>query len=266
MTDIVQKLDLATIANTIETNINAYLLSFARLPGARLNDDGQVVWLDSGLADPNFNSVVHANLTPETAGSAIEAVLSHFRQRSLPLTWHIGPSTQPRDLDRFLLSHGMEHSEDEPGMAVEIERMRDDFQAPPGLVIEQAQKEDDLETWISIWGCGAPEVVGRFWLDAFRQMGSGDDLSWRYFVGRLDGRPVATSKLFIGAGVAAVHHVVTLPEMRRQGIGTAMTLRVLDEAHAMGYRVAVLTASPDGIGSYRRIGFQEYCQFRRFVR
>jgi len=58
--------------------------------------------------------------------------------------------------------------------------------------------------------------------------------------------------------------VVTLPEVRRRGIGAAMTLRVLHEARAIGYRVAVLTASPDGIGVYRRIGFREYCLFRRY--
>src|SRR5437588_294535 len=93
---------------------------------------------------------------------------------------------------------------------------------------------------------------------------SGDAPSWRYFLGRLNGKPVATAKLFVGAGVAAVHHVVTLPEMRRRGIGTAMTLRVLHDARAMGYRVGVLTASPDGLGSYRRIGFRDYCWFRRY--
>jgi hypothetical protein len=32
----------------------------------------------------------------------------------------------------------------------------------------------------------------------------------------------------------------------------------------MGYHVAVLTASSDGIGIYRRIGFREYCWFRRY--
>lgn len=60
-----------------------------------------------------------------------------------------------------------------------------------------------------------------------------------------------------------MHYVVTLPEVRRRGIGASMTLRVLREARAMGYRVAVLTTSPDGIGIYRRIGFRAYCWFRR---
>jgi GNAT superfamily N-acetyltransferase len=100
--------------------------------------------------------------------------------------------------------------------------------------------------------------------DAYTRMGLGNDFPWRYYLGRLDGKPVATSKLFRGEGTAAVHHVVTVHGARRQGIGTAMALRVLHEASAMGYRVGVLTSSPEGIGSYRRIGFREYCWFRRY--
>ena len=109
-----------------------------------------------------------------------------------------------------------------------------------------------------------PDGARRLYLDALLRRGLGDDLPWRYYVGRLGGAPVATAELFVGEGVAAVHHVVTLPEVRRRGIGSAMTLRLLHDARALGYRVGVLTASPSGIESYRRIGFREYCWFRRF--
>jgi len=33
---------------------------------------------------------------------------------------------------------------------------------------------------------------------------------------------------------------------------------------ALGCRLAVLTASDEGIGIYRRLGFREYCRFRRY--
>lgn len=261
---IIAAADPSAIAPIIEASINAYLLSFARLPGAILHDDRRVVWVDSGVADPTFNAVVSARFDRDEVGTGITSVLSHFRQHSRPVTWHVGPSAEPPDLGRSLLAHGLTYSEDEPGMAVEIDRMREDFEIPPGLAIETVRDERGLEEWVSVWLFPVPDDARRVPLGALRGRGLGDGVPWRYYVGRLDGRVVATSELFVGEGVAAVHYVVTLPEVRRRGIGAAMTLHVLREARALGYRVAVLTASPDGIGIYRRIGFREYCTFHRY--
>ncbi len=135
---------------------------------------------------------------------------------------------------------------------------------PEGLAIETIRDEAGLKAWVDVWLGGAPAEIRPGMFEVLRQRGLGDDLPWRFFLGRLDGEPAATSELFIGEGVAGVQHVVTLPEQRRRGIGRAMTLHVLRDAQAMGYRVAVLTASPDGIGIYRRLGFREYCWFRRY--
>jgi GNAT superfamily N-acetyltransferase len=264
MPDIVQGVDPSTIATVIEASINAYLLSFACLPGAISHEGPEVVWIDSGMADATFNSVVYASFEPETADALIESVLSHFRRRSRPVTWHVGPSTRPSDLGRFLLAHGLTHSEDEPGMAIEIGHMRDDVPAAPDLTLETVRDEQSLEDWISVWLFPLSDEDRRPYLDALRLRGLGDDLPWRYYLGRVNGKPVATAELFTGEGVAGVQYVVTVPEVRRRGIGTAMTVHALREARAMGYRVGVLTASPDGIGIYRRIGFREYCWFRRY--
>lgn len=261
---IVQAIDPATVAATIEANINAYLLSFARLPGATLHDAPESTWVDAGIADATFNAVVRATFDPGGVDAGAASVLAHFRRQARPVTWHIGPTTTPSDLDHSLLAHGMAHSEDEPGMAVELDHLRDDVGTPRGLTIETVRDEQGLEEWVSVWLFPVPSDIRRICLGVLRQRGLGDALPWRYYVGRLDGQPVATAELFVGTGVAAVHYVVTLPEARRRGIGAAMTLHVLREARALGYKVGVLTASPEGIGLYRRIGFQEYCLFRRY--
>src|SRR5712691_4264296 len=86
----------------------------------------------------------------------------------------------------------------------------------------------------------------------------------RLYLGTIAGEPVATVALFFGAGVAAIEHVVTIPQVRRQGIGAAITLMAAQEARAQGYRVGVLTSSPMGLNIYSRIGFREYCTFSTY--
>jgi GNAT superfamily N-acetyltransferase len=264
MLDIVPNIDPATIATTIEENINAYLLSFARLPGAILHADSRSVWIDTGIPDATYNAVVSARFSRDQVDAQVASVLAHFQHVARPVTWHVGPSTTPDDLGEILLAHGLTHSEDEPGMAVQVDRIGNDFAAPPGLSIDSVRDEADLADWVSVWLFPVPESIRQLHLDVLRLRGLGDDLPWHYYVGRLDGRPVACSELFTARGVAAVHYVVTLPKMRRRGFGAAMTLCVLHEARAIGYRVGVLTASPDGIGIYRRLGFRDYCWFHRY--
>ncbi len=73
----------------------------------------------------------------------------------------------------------------------------------------------------------------------------------------LDGRPVATSQLFVGADVAGIYNVTCLPEARGRGIGAAVTRVPLLEARRQGYYLSILQASDLGYPVYRRLGFQD---------
>ena len=101
-----------------------------------------------------------------------------------------------------------------------------------------------------------PEWAGQAWVDATLAAGI-EEAPWRCYVGRLDGKPVASNMLFNGAGVASVFGVATHPEARRQGIGAAITLIAYQEALEMGYQYGVLFATDLGAPVYRRLGFRD---------
>ncbi len=85
-----------------------------------------------------------------------------------------------------------------------------------------------------------------------------DDPLWHLYLGNIDGIPVGTSELYRGDGVAGIHGVTTLPELRGRGIGSAMTLSPLIDARNQGYAIGVLFSSEMAVGIYRRLGFVEY--------
>ena len=109
-------------------------------------------------------------------------------------------------------------------------------------------------------GSDAPGEREAQWVrEMYRRIGLGDELLWRHYLGRWRGEPVATTSLFMGAGVAGLYFVSTAPQMRRQGFGGAISLAALRETRALGHRIGVLGSSPLGLLLYRQLGFKEYC-------
>lgn len=73
---------------------------------------------------------------------------------------------------------------------------------------------------------------------------------------RLDGRAVGTGRLLYIKGVASIYEVATLPEVQRQGVGTAVMYALQQQALADGYDATVLASSVEGLPLYRKLGYR----------
>jgi hypothetical protein len=205
--------------------------------------------------------VVAANLSPEEAASAIEASLDRMRTLGVPGSWHVGPSTRPTDPGVRLLAHGFEYGGNDIGMAVDLATLPERVAAPDGFAAEKVRAGDGLTAWVRTLGSGFGEgPVEAEWVGSvYRRLGYDGGGSLRHFLGRLDGEPVATATLFLGAGVAGVYFVFTA-EGARRGIGAAVTVAALRGARRLGYGLGVLGSSEMGYGVYRGLGFEERCR------
>jgi GNAT superfamily N-acetyltransferase len=86
----------------------------------------------------------------------------------------------------------------------------------------------------------------------------------RFYLGCVDGAPVATSSLLLTPRTAGVHYVATLDSHRKRGIGDAMTRHAVNEGAAAGAEIASLQASDIGKSVYERMGFRVTCEYRTF--
>jgi len=263
MNQILDNLSEAALINAIETNFFELTKFKSLWSHAEVHDDPDLLWCLTDVPDPMFNSVMRAHIAPEKVETTIQAVITRYKKRNVPISWSVTQSTRPSDLGRELIAHGFVFMGEEPGMAVDLKKIDEQFPTPTGLSVGQITDRVAIKTWCQIIcsGCGLAGFVSDAFFDLYNSYLSGANSCMKFFLGSLRGDPVAASMLFLGDGVAGIYNVVTTPEVRGQGIGTALTLAPLLEARSNGYRVGVLTSSEMGIGVYRRLGFQEICKF-----
>jgi hypothetical protein len=268
MDEILTDLSEPALVQAIEGNLTAFLRDQGRSPEVEWHEETGLSWYVTGIGYHNFNRIVRAQFGTGDTERRIDEALSPFQSRGVPMIWHTGPGTLPVDLEARLPGFGLEFTHSEPGMAVDLAQLPEAVPVVKGLQIERISSLQAVQEWcrIAVRSFGMPSWVAEPLTKIEDSLGLERPRAWRrLYLGRLADHAVATSLLFLGAGVAGLYSVTAIPEARRKGIGEAMTLLPLLEARSMGYRIGVLHASALGLGIYLRLGFRELCRLSRYV-
>jgi GNAT superfamily N-acetyltransferase len=105
------------------------------------------------------------------------------------------------------------------------------------------------------------ELAGRVYPSSFVA-----DADVRAFVGRLNGRPVASSLAIRSPTTSGIYAVGTLPAARRRGVGAAVTWAAIDAGRSWGCQSIVLQASEMGLPLYEKMGFRTVVRYITFNR
>jgi ribosomal protein S18 acetylase RimI-like enzyme len=240
---------------------------FSRVYGDGFHEEGDLAWYVSGVLDPGLNGVFKATLRPDVMDERIEEALEPLRRRKLPMCGWVGPSSGPAGLGERLESHGLELEARPPGMAVELDLLKEP-EPPEGLKIERVRDRKALAEWTRIVtsAFGIPVESSGLLLDLFDRVGYAPDSNLSSYVGVLGDEAVSSSTLFLEGEVAGIYNVATLPDARGRGIGAAMTLAPLKEARERGSKMGILQSSDMGYGVYRRLGFEQFCTLDMYVK
>ena len=259
------------MVQAVEANLFAFFQHLSTWPRVEVRDAGECVFTISDLPYPLFNSVMRATFDDDRATAAIDERVRSCRDRRVPMLWWTGPSTRPKDLgDRlaerdFLIEPAFGMSAD----LLEGQLPNSDSGSDPesDFAIERVRDRGTLDVWSQVLcdGFVAPRSFGHAFAEMAEAIGLDHDSPFRHYLGRVNGEAVATCSLFLGAGVAGIYDVSTLPDRRRAGFGAAVTRRAMRDARELGYRLAILHASQLGLGMYRSLGFETLCDIGQHV-
>ena len=258
--------EVADPAGALDANFSELLAWYASWPGGEIRRDADLLLTASGVRFRAINAASLAHLAPAAATDRIVDAIGWLAARTDRWRWLVGPASRPRDLEERLLAAGLRQVSDSPGMALDLGGWRS-LVPVAGLTIEPVRDETGLARWHDVQrrSLGLDAESAEAWWVAHRRRGFDPALPLRNWVASLDGAPVGAAALFVGAGVAGVYNVCTVPEARGRGIGGAVTGAALDDAVARGLGLAVLGASEMGYRVYRRLGFRDVSRLRSYA-
>jgi ribosomal protein S18 acetylase RimI-like enzyme len=176
--------------------------------------------------------------------------------------WWVGPSASPPDAGAVLEAAGLRLVDEVLMMSAPLDTLPPAPASAPasagGLSLRAVRDAEDLHGWLAAHGGahGHPSVVDGAWFEVLSALGLGGDAPLRHYLASVDGTPVASASVFLGAGVAGLYNVATPPTVRGRGHATAVTLYALADARAAGFATAVLGAEAPAVNLYRRLGFR----------
>ena len=253
-----------------EANLCEYVRTFGVIPGTQLYDDADALrLLTPDVPNPFFNSVIRTRLSPipHEARRTIQRFVQPYDDLFLPMMWWVSPLSQPANLPVMLQAESF-HLESHPSLWLPLARLPETTPTPPAFRVTRVLDDGVLRQWIKV--NSAPydflDYINEAFFTGYSRQGYALNAPLRHYIGWLDDKPVGCSTVLLAGEVAGIYSVATVPEVRGQGIGTAMTHAPLIDARAEGYQVGILSASEEGYNLYRRMGFEEYGQTDMYVR
>ena len=217
--------------------------------------------MNTGIAIADLNWVWNEKPLTNDNTKSIADIKEIYKKLNLRFWWWIYPGGQSSKTRALLQNAGLRLIEKIPCMAADLNNSALEKQIPDNITIFPVKDKKDLLIWedTSFHGFEMPERV-RVQYSAFvSSFDLGNQSPQKLFLAYFDGKPVATSLLFVHNNTAGIYYVSTLPSYRNKGLGLLITLAAMQAAKKSGFKNVILQASKFGVNVYKRAGFKEYC-------
>lgn len=254
----------AAIMSAITIIENTYFANCRYWGGlnSSLYHSGSIWAMKTGIASADLNVAWNEKPLTEDDGKTIQGIKSHFQKAGLPFWWWVFPCGQSPVTTDILQAEGFSPVESIPCLLADMSSLPDVRPCDAVLKIIQVKNKENLRLWeeVAFEGFDFPTKTKQQFHRFLAAMNLTDGSAQKLFLASFQGKPVATSLLFLHEAACGIYFVSTLAEYRKKGIGRAITLATMQAAKQAGASYATLQSSPDGLHVYQQAGFQEFCR------
>lgn len=207
-----------------------------------------------------INRAMSLHLTDHNLDADLARVERPFRDYRIYPSFYLTPNTRPANLRATLLHRGYHVEYRQTVMAYPaLDRLGAVPPDPPGLQIVTTTDPASYQAWCQTFlvGFDVPRELRAVMYEMNLRSLRHPQVTG--LVGVLDGKPVATTCLYMHGDTAGLYAVSTVPRARRRGVAAALVRRALQIGASKGANLGVLQTANGGDPErlYRSLGFQE---------
>jgi N-acetylglutamate synthase-like GNAT family acetyltransferase len=227
------------LARALIENHRAWRVRLARAGKGTVITRSGLDWMHT----PNIETgIAITGIAEEEAETQLTDAFTFFsrKRNPIPVTITAGDSSGPPDLMGRLAAWGIQPTF-QPGLAANLNALNKNLEHLPKLTLSFTQETDTHPEW-------HPQIHRIY----ERTQTMRPKRVW-HLVAHHKRKQVGHITLHIGAGVVGLYDLIVHPDVRRQTIGTTLTLGACLFAKKLGYHYAVLTTPQTAL--FRHIGF-----------
>lgn len=236
------------------------------VPQAHYEKMGALERYFSGLPTINFNAVMGWLKDPKEYDGRIEEELKFFG--NIPFFWYVEEDASP-EFKETLKKHGFVDAGIFRGVIGPLDTPVASTPIPEDCVLEMIQDEKTMEEFndlvCSVFDINDPtegaykEILWNLTQEKERQ--------WYHWVARKQGKVVSAVSTMIQDGIVSFWNGASSPELRKQGLSTALRRFSLQHAMAHGARFGSSYLMSEGLafGICSKLGYKTKWRFHAFI-
>ena len=232
--------------------------------GVKKDKNTLFLWNDR-IEDSYWNFATKINVDKKFLNELIKEIVTFYKAKNRQPAIYFTPFTNPKNLPAIAKKFGFKSEYKDVWMF--YERGKPKVMMPQNFVIKQAKTKEEMKTFVDIFNqaysgvtpeepYGAlPKEYGECLLGSFGKLQK--DKKVVHYLGILNNKPVGVTTLIFSGGFSCIYNVGTIPNHRKKGIGSVLSLNAVADSIKKNAKIIFLQTEQGSFNEkyYTRLGF-----------